>query len=248
MAETPHRPSGGESAAPPHPTSLAVWAVPSPVVVNSRFTVTVGVKCAAGCPLAGQRVAVRDEAGAGVGEGRLGETPAPGTRALYAAEVTLHAPAGEGVHSWSAAFAAPVESETPVTVESESPAATRPESSAAVLSQPPTRSATPHAAARATFGFRTARPPEHRVTVTVLDRETEAPLRNVEVQLGVYRASTGEDGQARIEAPAGRYDLYVRKAGCAPHAGSVAVHGDVTVRVAAAPAPEADPDDDQVWM
>ena len=170
--------------------------------------------------------------------------------------MTLHAPAGEGVHSWSAAFAAPVESETPataesetpVTVESESPAATRPESSAAVLSQPPTRSATPHAAARATFGFRTTGPPEHRVTVTVLDRDTGAPLRNVEVQLGVYRASTGEDGQARIEAPAGRYNLYVRKAGCAPHAGSVAVHGDVTVRVAAAPTSDTDLDDDQLWM
>ena len=234
MAGTPRGAAGGESAAPPHPTSLAVWAVPSPVVVNSRFTVTVGVKCAAACPLAGQRVVVRDETGAAVGAGRLGETPAPGTRALYAADVTLDAPVGEGIHAWTATFAAPPES------ESESPAAAR--------SEPPAGAATRHAEARATFGFRTAGPPEHRVTVTVLDRETDAPLRNVEVQLGVYRASTGEDGQARVEVPAGRYDLTLRKAGYAPHAGSVAVHGNVALRVAAAPASDIDPDDEQVWM
>ena len=279
MTETPRAPGGRDSGAPPHPTSLAVWAVPSPVVVNSRFTVTVGVKCASACPLAGQRIVVRDEAGVPVGEGRLGETPAPGTRALYAADLTLTAPPREGVHSWSARFEATVESDSsaraesdaPVPVESASPApaeaGTRvtvgpmtpetgsgtvatvaPGSPAAARSEPHAEAATPHAEARATFGFRTAGPPQHRVLVTVLDRDTEAPLRDVEVRLGVYRASTGEGGRASVDVPGGRYDLYTRKAGYAPHTGSVAVDADVTLRVTAAPVSDTDLDDDQVWM
>ena len=224
MTETPHAGDGGKPAPPAHPTSVAVWGVPSPVVVNRRFTVTVGVKCAAACPLAGQRIAVHDETGAKIGEGELGESPAPGTRALYAADVTLAAPAREGVHSWSATFAAPAESE------------------------PSAGAATPHTEARATFGFRTAGPPEHRVDLTVLDRDTGAPLRDVEVRVGAYRASTGESGRASVDVPGGRYDLYARKAGYTAHTGSLAVHGDVRIEVAAEPASDTDLDDDQLWM
>ena len=63
----PDGPAGKESRTAPHPTSIAVWGVPSPVVVDGRFAVQVGVKCAAGCALAGQPVVVRDEAGADIG-------------------------------------------------------------------------------------------------------------------------------------------------------------------------------------
>ena len=225
MPETPRARDAGESGPPPHPTSLAVWGVPSPVVVNRPFTVTVGVTCAAACELAGQRVVVHDETGADVGEGRLGETPAPGTRALYAAEVTLAAPAREGVHSWSATFAARAES-----------------------AEPSAEAAAPHSDARATFGFRAAGPPEHRVTVTVRDRDTGAPLRDAEVRVGAYQASTDETGRASVEVSGGRYDLYTRKAGYAAHTGSVTVERDVTLEVAAAPMSDADLDDDQIWM
>lgn len=228
MADTPRAGDAGGSGPPAHPTSLAVWGVPSPVVVNRPFSVTVGVKCAAACGLAEQRIVVHDEEGAEVGAATLGESPAPGTRALYAAEVTLVAPAREGVHSWSATFPAPES-----TVESEPSA----EGGAA-----------PHAEARATFGFRAAGPPEHRVAVTVRDRDTGAPLRDVEVCVGAYRSSTGESGQARVEVPGGQYDLYTRKAGYAAHTGSVAVDADVTLEVAAAPVSDADLDDDQLWM
>ena len=127
------------STTTPHPTSIAVWEVPSPVVVNSSFKVRVGVKCSVACQLTGQLIVVRDEAAIKVGEGRLGDTPWPGTSALYGAEVNLAAPAGEGMYSWFVT-AAGAESEMP------------------------------HGDASATFSFRTARPPEHRVTVTVIER------------------------------------------------------------------------------
>src|SRR5512134_1698403 len=63
----------------PHATSMAVWDVPSPVVMNRSFKVKVGVKCSSACSLAGQLIEVRDDGGTQVGEGRLGETPWPGT-------------------------------------------------------------------------------------------------------------------------------------------------------------------------
>ena len=93
------------STATPHPTSIAVWDVPSPAVVNSSFTVNVGMKCSLACRLTGQLIVVRDEAGVHAGEGRLGETPWPGTSALYGTEVQLAAPAGEGMYTWAVTFA-----------------------------------------------------------------------------------------------------------------------------------------------
>ncbi len=242
MSEAPPDAAAGERSdapPPPHATSIAVWDVPSPVVAGSRFGVTVGVKCAAACPLAGQPVVVRDAAGAEVGRGRLDSEPAPGTRALYAADVALAAPAEAGVHAWTATFTAAA-SGAPPAAESRSAGPSPPEMAASPEA--------PHAEAQATFSFRAAAPPEHSVTVSVCDQATEAPLAAVEVHLGPYRAATDAEGGARVDVPTGDYDLYVRKAGYAPHAGRVAVTGDVALQVAAAPAPDVDADDEQVWM
>ena len=224
--------AGDESQAAPHPTSIAVWGVPSPVVVNRRFAAMVGVKCSAGCPLTGRRIIVRNEAGTNVGHGRVGETAEPGTGALYAVEVTLQAPAEEGVHAWTAAFDG-----------------AQPDSAPPPDAAPAGEPAPEHANATATFGFRTMAPPQHRVTVTVLDRDTETRLAGAEVHVGIYRATTDASGEAQVEVHPGSYDLYVRKAGYKPHAESVpVVSGDVTLRVAAARVSDADLDDEQVWM
>lgn len=230
--------AGEHPAAAPHSTSIAVWGLPSPVVAGSRFAATVGVKCAAACSLAGSPVVVRDAAGAEVGRGRLGSQPAPGTRALYAASVALAAPAQAGVHAWTATF--PAAGSGAAAGQEAGPAAAPPDPAA-----PPEA---PHAAAQAAFSFRATAPPEHAVTVAVHDQETEKPLAAVEVHLGPYRAATDAGGRARVEVPPGRYDLYVRKAGYTPHTAGVAVTGDVALHVAAAPAPDVDPDDEQLWM
>jgi hypothetical protein len=90
----------------PHKTSLAVWAVPSPVRTDSRFSVTVGVKSAGASELKGANVEVSDEAGTVVGHGTLGDTPWQGTSGLYWTEIGLTAPPREGTYSWAVAFPA----------------------------------------------------------------------------------------------------------------------------------------------
>jgi hypothetical protein len=95
---------GGEGAHAARETSLAVWNVPSPVMIAEAFRVIVGVKSAGACTLTGAKVAIHDERGAAIGEGVLGEAPWPGT-ALYWTEIALVAPAKAGTFSWSAAFA-----------------------------------------------------------------------------------------------------------------------------------------------
>jgi hypothetical protein len=87
-------------------TSLAVWSVPAPVVTGARFRITVGAKSAGGVALAGAPIAIRDQHGVTAGEGRLGDTPWPGTDALYWTEIELTAPGAAGVFAWTAAFAA----------------------------------------------------------------------------------------------------------------------------------------------
>jgi hypothetical protein len=88
----------------PHTTSLAVWAVSSPVPIGGNFSVTVGAKSSGGCELKGARVEISDETGATVGHGTLGATPWPGTSGLYWAQIGLAAPRREGTFSWRAAF------------------------------------------------------------------------------------------------------------------------------------------------
>jgi hypothetical protein len=95
-----------------HDTSLAVWGVPSPIVIDHPFRIHVGATCSAGCDLKGKEIQVCDETGASMARGKLGETPWDGTRALYWTEVDLVAPASEGATSRSITFA-PTELQLP---------------------------------------------------------------------------------------------------------------------------------------
>ena len=88
----------------PHATSLAVWAVPSPVPIGGNFSVTVGAKSSGACELNGASVEISDETGAAVGHGTLGAMPWPGTSGLYWAQIGLAAPREEGTFSWRVAF------------------------------------------------------------------------------------------------------------------------------------------------
>jgi hypothetical protein len=96
----------------PHATSLAVWAVPSPVVMGERFSIKVGAKSAAGCELKGQKILISDQTGAVIAQGSLQETPWPGTSALYWTEVEVPAPDREGMF-WCAVNFAAADIETP---------------------------------------------------------------------------------------------------------------------------------------
>jgi hypothetical protein len=89
-----------------HATSLAVWDYPSPVVIGEVFKVKVGAKCTASCELLGKEVEIHDKTLTKVGSGTLGETPWPGTTALYWTSINLQAPTEEGCFSWSLRFSA----------------------------------------------------------------------------------------------------------------------------------------------
>jgi hypothetical protein len=106
----------------------------------------------------------------------------------------------------------------------------------------------PHAQAAATFTFRTTRPPEYRVTVTVMDKVTQTPLENVDARQGAYRASTDAQGVARLELPSGVYDLDAWKTGYQTAPTVVDVARDQIVQLEAVFSPEQDPDDSHVWM
>jgi hypothetical protein len=89
----------------PQTSSLAVWSVPSPVVAGDRFAVKIGAKSSAACELKGRAVEIRRD-GKTVARGALGDTPWPGTAALYWTELELAAPAAEGLCTWTADFSA----------------------------------------------------------------------------------------------------------------------------------------------
>ena len=199
----------------PYEISLAVWAIPSPVVTGKLFAIKVGAKSAAGCDLKGMCIAVCDEAGAVLATDVLGDTPWPGTSALYWCELTLVAPAEAGMFSWSVKFDA-------------------------------SGLALPHNGASSRFSIAIVRPPEHRLTVKVIERETAAPIENAHLRLGAFRAATDGSGIAELMLPKGSYDLDVWKSGYEAPTTPIALNADLAVEVAIAAVPEENPD--TAWL
>jgi len=191
----------------PHQTSLAVWAVPSPVRIGERFAVTVGAKSSGACAVGGATVEIRDETGAVTGKGILGDTPWPETRALYWTEIALAAPSRHGLFCWTASFAA-AELELP------------------------------HEGSSAEFSFAAVKRPEHKLTVTVVERDVAAPVADVQVALGPYRAATDAAGLAHIDAPAGTFELAVWKSGFEAAPMAVEIIADTSVQVKLTRLPE----------
>jgi hypothetical protein len=90
----------------PHTAELNVWDVPSAIVAGERFKFTVGVRCSAGCNLAGRGLTIVDGNGSQVGAAHLGHNIVPGTDAIYCADVEAEAPATAGGHRWEIKTAA----------------------------------------------------------------------------------------------------------------------------------------------
>ena len=197
--------------AKPHPTSLAVWAIPSPVVAGQRFALKVGAKSAAGCELSGQPIEVLDERGASIASGQLGSTPWPETTALYWAELEVAAPDQPGTFGWSVRFA-------------------------------PADLDLPHHGVSSRFSIAIVPAPEHRLTVKVVEQTTSAPIADVWIRLGPYKAATSKSGLVEIMMPKGKYDLHVWKAGYEAPEHSVAIDGDTVVEIMATAVPEYNTD------
>jgi hypothetical protein len=199
----------------PHGTSLAVWSIPSSVVRGERFGIKVGAKSTADCVLNGKNIEVCDQTGAVVACGTLGQTPWPGTSALYWTDVELLAPAKDGMCSWSVRF------------------------EAAELELA-------HEGAASQFSFVVVQPPEHTLTIKVVEKKTAAPIENVQIRVGAYRGATDQSGLADVRISKGTYDLNVWKVGYEAPPKTVEINADATVEVEVLVVPEDDPD--AVWM
>lgn len=92
---------------PHHATSMAVWDVPSPIVVGDRFRMKVGVKCSADCKLTDKHIEIYDHEGGKVATEKLGDVPWPDTGTMYWAEVELKSPGTEGYYRWTVKFPEP---------------------------------------------------------------------------------------------------------------------------------------------
>jgi hypothetical protein len=199
----------------PQETSLAVWAIPSPVVTGRPFAMKAGAKSSAGCDLTGMPIAVCDAAGAVLARGVLGDTPWSGTSALYWTELSLIAPAEAGTFEWLVTFAAP-------------------------------DLALAHDGSSSRFSIVVVGPPEHRLTVKVVEQDTATPVENAHVRLGPYRAATAGAGIAEVMLPKGSYDLNVWKAGYEAPATAITVDADLAVDITLTPLPAENPDD--LWQ
>ena len=191
-----------------HTISLAVWDVPMPVAAGDRFAIKVGAKSASGRMLSRGRIEVTDAAGAVMSSGTLGETPWPGTEALYWATLDVPAPSEPGVAEYVVRFVAGTE----------------------------------HEAAASRFSVAAAGKPEHTVTVTVTERDTQAALGGVEIRLGAFHARTAASGRAEMKVCSGEYHLQLwRNAHLAPHT-PIRIDRDVNIELTMVHVPEDHPD------
>jgi hypothetical protein len=101
--------------------------------------------------------------------------------------------------------------------------------------------AVPHDGASAEFSVAVVRPPEHRLAVKVIEKESRAPIEDVQLRLGAYRGATGQSGLVEIMMPKGAYELHIWKAGYEAPSQTVDIRQDTSLEVEASIIPEEDP-------
>jgi hypothetical protein len=187
----------------PHATSMAVWDAPSPIVINSKFRLKVGVRCSAECKLTGKKVEICDHEDSRVATGTLGDVPWSDTTGLYWAEVELEAPSIEGFYSWEVKFPKP---------DSEFPHEGAVYTFASQTARPPEHVVTVEAIDRGT------KTPLKNAAVFLHSSGT------------TYRNSTDEGGVAKLSVPKGEYELDVLMRDYKSFWTTAQVAGDATVK------------------
>ena len=89
-----------------HAANVNVWGLPSAIPAGERFSFRVGIRCSAGCKLAGRGLSITDHDGAQVATAKLCDDVWPGTSALYFTEVEAQAPRTPGDFTWQVTTAA----------------------------------------------------------------------------------------------------------------------------------------------
>jgi hypothetical protein len=80
------------------------------------------------------------------------------------------------------------------------------------------------------FPFFAAKPPDCVVTVEVVDKSQQTPLKNAAIFLDRRRATTDEHGIARVEVTKGTHELHVAREHYEPFQMAVEIDGDTTIR------------------
>ena len=100
---------------------------------------------------------------------------------------------------------------------------------------------TQHLASSLEFSLITVRPPEHRITVQVVEEKTNTPIDAGIVRLGAFRVVTNENGLATLEVPHGAYELTVWKMGYEHVIRSLELNSDQSLRIELPLEPEPSP-------
>jgi hypothetical protein len=102
-----------------------------------------------------------------------------------------------------------------------------------------------HAPLEGTVRVLASRPPEHRLTIEVIEQGSGIPLGDVELRVGVFRATTNEAGRAHVDVPGGTYDVHAWKIGYDLLSTTTHVAGDTTMHLEAVVTPEPE---QPYWM
>jgi hypothetical protein len=86
----------------------------------------------------------------------------------------------------------------------------------------------------------TSRPPEHRVTLDVIEEGSGTPLAGVELRVGPFRAVTNDGGRAHVDVPGGTYEVCAWKIGHDLLSTTTHVAGDQTIRLEVVVTPESE--------
>lgn len=74
-----------------------------------------------------------------------------------------------------------------------------------------------HAPGSVPMRVRTVAAPDQEIRIEAIDRESRAPLKGIKLMVGPYRATTGEDGVARMKVVADHYMLHASGRHCLPY-------------------------------
>jgi hypothetical protein len=74
-----------------------------------------------------------------------------------------------------------------------------------------------HASGSLAMRVRTVAAPDHEVHIEAVDRHSGAPLKGINLIMGPYRATTGEDGVALMRVAADHYVLHASGLKCMPY-------------------------------
>ncbi len=198
-----------------HAARLNVWGLPSAIVTGERFKLKVGLKCSAGCKLAGKGLTVVDHEGAEIATATLLDDPWPGTSALYFAEAEAEAPGTAGDYKWEV-------------------------KSAEWEPEPESVSEFPHAAGSFPFGVKVVPAPDYEVTVEARDAQKQTGIKGAHVLLHPYRALTDENGVAKVKVVKGTYKLVVSGFAYVAYQNTIDVVDDVTTQAELTLAPDED--------